>query len=65
MKTIYKGWEIEAHREQSLGGDKLLYFSLFDPSGREVASGPYTGSETSREFVALLKKRVDKEIAGA
>lgn len=63
MKTTYKGWEIDAHKELSLGGERLLYFALFDTEGCEIASGPYSGDETTREFVALMKKRVDQEIA--
>jgi hypothetical protein len=62
MRVVYKGWEISAKREMSLGGDLLLYFSLFDPEGEEIASGPYGGSETVREFIGIMRERVDAEI---
>lgn len=63
MKKLYRGWEVEAYRSKSLGGDTLLYYSLFDPEGYEIDSGFYTGTETPREFMGLLCKRVDEEMS--
>lgn len=64
MKVSYRGYEIDAHRARSLGGETLLYWSIFRESdGYEADSGFYTGSETVREYVALMKERVDAELA--
>lgn len=64
MKVSYKGYELEAYRERSLGGDKLLYWSIFRESDwYECDSGFSTGRDSVRIWIKLLKERVDKELA--
>jgi hypothetical protein len=58
MKTTYKGCEIEATRDKCLGGEDMLFFSIFD-DGFEVTSGFSETSDTIRDFVNGLKKVVD------
>ena len=63
MKVIYKGFEIEAHREKSMGGDTLLYYSIFrQADGWEMTSGFTYGSDRVQTFVKYLKERVDNFI---
>lgn len=64
MKVIYRGHEIEAKRERSMGGDRLLYFSVFRESdGLECVSGFTTGDDAVADFIGYLKNRVDAELA--
>lgn len=66
MKVSYRGFEIDAHRERSLGGDVLLYWSIFRKSDLyECDSGFSTGSDTVRTWVKMLKERVDAELVEA
>ena len=64
MKTIYRGYEIEAHREKSLGGEDLLYWSIFRKGdGYEADSGFSTGDDSVIYWVKGLKRRVDAELS--
>ena len=63
MKKIYRGHEIEAKREKSMGGEILLYFSIFRTDGFEVASGFTSGTDRVVDFMKHLRARVDEEIA--
>jgi len=66
MKASYRGYDIDVHRERSMGGDVLLYYSIFRQSdGYEATSGFSTGSDTVREFIGYMKERVDAELAEA
>lgn len=66
MKTIYKGHEIDVHRSPSMGGEELLYFSIFRISdGYECLSSFTTGSDTVRDYVRYMKERIDAELADA
>ena len=63
MKTLYKGFEIDAHREESMVGDRLLYYSIFRESdGWEMTSGFTYGSDRVQTFIKYLKERVDNYI---
>ncbi len=62
MKVTYRNCEIECHREKSLGGDTLLFYSVFDKDGFEVDSGFSTSEDTVRDFISSLKKTVDEYI---
>ena len=60
MKVEYKGFEVDAHREKSMGGDTLLYYSVFRiGDGYEVTSGFSYGTDPVRTFVGFLKGTVD------
>lgn len=63
MKTIHRGYEIEAEREQCMGGWGLIYYSIFRVSdGYECASG-FTEDETPvKEYIDIMKERVDAEL---
>lgn len=64
MKQTYRGYEIDVRRERSLGGDILLYFSVFRQSdGYEGTSGFTTGSDTVRDYVRYMRERIDAELA--
>jgi hypothetical protein len=63
MKQIYRGHEIEAKREKSMGGDVLLYYSIFRSDGFEVTSGFTYGTDRIVDFMKHLRARVDEEIA--
>ena len=64
MKQIYRGHEIDVRRERSLGGDVLLYFSVFRVSdGYECESNFTTGGETVRQYVRYMRERIDAELA--
>ena len=64
MKVSYKGYEIDAHREESLGLGVLLYWSIFRESdGYEADSGFSSGEDTEEFWVKGLKQRVDSELS--
>lgn len=60
VTTTYKGFEIDVSREPSLGGDELLYYSIFRESdGWEMESNFTSGSENPFILVEALKGHVD------
>lgn len=64
MKTIYKGHEITVTREKSMAGYDMLFYGVFRVSdGYECDSGYSDSNETVKEFTAMLKERVDAELA--
>lgn len=64
MKVTYRGYEIDAHRAKSLGGDTLLYYSVFRQVDLyECTSGYSDDADTIQTWIQTLKKRVDEEIA--
>lgn len=64
MKRTYRGHEIDVRRERSLGGDVLLYYSVFrEGDGYECTSGFTTGSDTVRDYVGYMKKWIEAELA--
>ncbi len=66
MKVIYRDHEIDVRREQSLGGDELLYYSVFRVAdGFECTSGFEDSAETVETFAAYLRSRVDVELTEA
>lgn len=60
VKIVYHGYELEAHIEPSLGGESLLYYSAFSPSGTEIVSNFSTGSDTPTEQIEFMKGWVDE-----
>lgn len=75
MKVNYRGFEIEVTRQRAIGGDEMLYYSIFG-NGREMCYGrdfpgrgrrnPFAPSDRSvgvRAMIDCLKQRVDAEIA--
>lgn len=62
MKVTYRGHELEAKREQSLGGYELMYWSIFRDQ-YECASGFEDSDESEDEAIVWLKQRVDNELA--
>jgi len=60
MKIQYKGFNIDAHREKSMGGETLLYYSIFRQSdGYEVISGFSYGTDRIQTFITYLKDIAD------
>lgn len=39
MKALYRGFEIDVHKEKCLGGWQMTYYSVFTADGFEVTSG--------------------------
>ncbi len=63
MKVTYKGYQIEAKREKCLGGWTLLYYSVFRVSDLyECLSDFSYGEDTVRDWIKMLKERVDAEL---
>lgn len=61
MKSEYRGFEIEAKREKSLGGWSNIYYTVmrsFD--GWYLSDGYSEGEDTIRDFIEYLKEDVDK-----
>jgi hypothetical protein len=64
MKVIYKGYEIDVHRAESMGCGEYLYFSIFRlKDGRECLSSFTSGGDTVRDYVRYMKERIDAELA--
>lgn len=64
MKTTYRGHEINATRERSMGGDDLLYYSIFRISdGFECASGFSYDESPVPTYIKYMKERIDAELA--
>lgn len=60
MKVVYDGFELDAHRDKSLGGDVLLYYSAFAVGcGWELTSGFSNDEDAEETHIASLKAAVD------
>ena len=60
MIAKYQGYEINVTRE----GDCALYYSITrERDGWEADCAPYYGCEGVREFIEILKQRIDNEHA--
>lgn len=63
MKTSYRGFTIDAHREKCMGGWSLLYYSIYRESdGYECVCNFEDSAERARDKVVQLKRRVDAEL---
>lgn len=63
MKRNYRGHEITVFRDQSLGGDVYLYYTIIRLSDGYICVDNFTsGAETVREFMGHMKERVDNEL---
>lgn len=63
MKESYKGYELSAEREDSQGGEDLLYFSVCRESdGLEVVLDFTAGEDAELEYIESLRSRVDEFI---
>ena len=61
MKTIYRGFELEAKRENCLAGYPLVYYSAFRISdGWEMISSFSDSADTVRDYIKDLKQKVDE-----
>lgn len=64
MKTVYKGYEIDVHRDRCMGGWSMLYYSIFRLSdGYECTSGCTEDTSPVRVYVGYMKDRIDAELA--
>src|SRR5271157_2086686 len=63
MRILYRGFEIDAHREKCMAGYSMLYYSVFRSDGFELTSGVDDSSDTPRTYINLFKERVDGYIA--
>jgi len=61
MKINYRGFEIEATRQKSLGGDMNIYYGIYRISdGWELVAGfEFESGEKVRDFCNHMKKVVD------
>jgi hypothetical protein len=60
MKIKYRGFELEAKRENSMAGYDMVYVSVFRISdGWEFIADVYDGSISVREAMRELKDAVD------
>jgi hypothetical protein len=60
VKIDYRGFELNANRERSLGGDHLLYYFIIRKvDGWMLEDSFTTGSETPAEYMLYLKAQVD------
>src|SRR5678816_4534100 len=64
MKVKYRGHKIDVRREKSLGGEELLYYSIFRIADLyECASGFSYDESHVKVFIGYLKERIDGELA--
>lgn len=63
MKILYRGFEIDTHREKCMAGYPLLYFYIMREVDGFFLEDCYTeGSDPCRFTISELKKRVDTYI---
>jgi hypothetical protein len=62
MKVKYKGFELSASREKSMGGWDTLYFYIFTPTGYCLVDSFEDSSEKVRDKIQQLKETVDDYI---
>lgn len=61
MKQDYRGFELNAKREKSMGGDDFLFFFIMRKSDKWLLTDSFTsGDETPREYMKYLKAQVDE-----
>lgn len=61
MKAIYRGFELEAKREQCLAGYSLVYYSAFWISDSwEMISSFSDSADKVRDYIKDLKQKVDE-----
>jgi hypothetical protein len=66
MRTKYKGYEINVWRERCSGGWTQLYYTIFGiENRREYLCNFEDSTETQRSMTAILKGRIDAELADA
>lgn len=64
MKSRHRGYEIDVHRGECLGGWSLLYYSVIRESDGYIAVESFEDSaETVRDMVKNMKARIDAELA--
>lgn len=64
MKAIYRGHEINVNRERSMGGDDLLYYSIFRLSDGYECTSSFTYDDSPvATYMKYMKERVDAELA--
>lgn len=64
MRKIYRGHEINVRRERSLGGDMLLYISIFRIHDDYCCEDTFsTGDDTIPEMMRYMQERIDAELA--
>jgi len=60
MKVKYREFELEAYRDKSITGIKLIFYSIFRISDqRDFDSGFSYSDETIRSFIKDMKSQVD------
>lgn len=63
-QIVYRGHEVRASREMSLGGDMLLYYSVIRESDGYICIEAFEGGDdTEHNMVAMLCKDVDAALA--
>lgn len=66
MRVVYRGHEIDVKRERCMGGQALLYYSVFRLSdSHECTSGFTEDTSPVSTYVRYMKARVDAELADA
>ena len=61
MKLNYKGYELEAKKERSMGGEYRVYYFIIRISDRFVEiEGSMCGEEYIRTVIVYLKRHIDK-----
>lgn len=59
-RITYRGFEISASREDSLGGDELLYYQIWRTEDGWVLEDDFTsGDETEEKMTEILRGYVD------
>lgn len=63
MKCKYRGFEIDVHRAESMGGDLLVYYSIFRESDLfEATSGFSDSADHVMAWIGFMKERIDNEL---
>ena len=62
MQETYRGFFIEATKEECLAGHEMLYYSVYDKEGHEMIASFEDSEETISDKIKQLKECIDDMI---
>lgn len=64
LTEVYRGHQISLSREDSLGGDELLYYGIYRTSDWFECAAGFTSDESDLPtYMGYMRERVDNELS--